>query len=394
MQHEQPASLPQADELSAEHCARVSDHIRAKIGDAGGKISFAEFMHEALYAPGLGYYNAGATKFGVGGDFITAPEISPIFGRILARQTAEVLSEIENGEILEFGAGSGKLAVDMLATLDELQVLPDSYKILEVSADLQEKQKRRIQDEIPQLAGRVQWVQGLPQDFRGVIIANEVLDALPVERFVRRESSVSQLCVSLESGSFVWTMRVAPDRLASAVATIEKEIGHALDIGYTSEISLAAPLWIEALAGCLKHGVAFLLDYGVSQREYYATDRTDGWLRCHFRHHAHSNPLLYAGIQDLTAWVDFSSIAGAAVASGLDLLGYQTQSQFLMGGGLEIEMQGFTELPLVEQLELSGQIKTLTLPGEMGENFKCIALGRGVNATPSTFHFADRTQTL
>jgi SAM-dependent MidA family methyltransferase len=175
---------------------------------------------------------------------------------------------------------------------------------------------------------------------------------------------------------------------------VEKEIGHKLDTGYTSEISLAAPLWIEALANCLKHGAAFLFDYGVSQREYFATDRVDGWLRCHFRHHAHSNPLLYAGIQDLTAWVDFSSIAGAAVASGLDLLGYQTQSQFLMGGGLESEMRGFAELPFVEQLELSGQIKTLTLPGEMGENFKCIALGRGMTATPSTFNFADRTQTL
>jgi SAM-dependent MidA family methyltransferase len=394
MQHEQPASLPHPDELSAEHCARVSDHIRVKIENAGGKISFAEFMHEALYAPGLGYYNAGATKFGADGDFITAPEISSVFGRVLARQTAEVLSEIDNGEILEFGAGSGKLVVDMLATLEELQVLPESYKILEVSADLQEKQKRRIQAEIPQLADRVQWLSGLPQGFRGVIVANEVLDALPIERFVRRESSVSQLCVSLASGSFAWTEREAPDQLALAVATIEKEIGHALDIGYTSEISLAAPLWIEALAGSLEHGVAFLFDYGVSQREYFATDRADGWLRCHFRHHAHSDPLLYAGIQDLTAWVDFSSIAGAAVASGLDLLGYQTQSQFLMGGGLEIEMQGFTELPLAQQLELSGQIKTLTLPGEMGENFKCIALGRGINAAPSTFHFADRTQTL
>lgn len=394
MQHEQPASLPQADELSAEHCVRVSEHIRAKIENAGGKISFAEFMHEALYAPGLGYYNAGSTKFGADGDFITAPEISSVFGRILARQTAEVLSEIDDGEILEFGAGSGKLAVDMLVTLEELHALPKAYKILEVSADLQERQKRRIQTEIPQLADRVQWLSDLPQDFRGVIVANEVLDALPVERFVRRESSVSQLCVSLESGSFVWAEREAPDRLASAVAAIEEEIGHALETGYTSEISLAAPLWIEALANCLQHGAAFLFDYGVSQREYFATDRVDGWLRCHFRHHAHSNPLLYAGIQDLTAWVDFSSIAGAAVASGLDLLGYQTQSQFLLGGGLEIEMQGFTELPLLEQLKLSGQIKTLTLPGEMGENFKCIALGRGMTTTPSTFNFADRTQTL
>lgn len=394
MQHEQPAALPRPDELSAQHCARVYDHIRKKIEGAGGKISFAEFMQEALYAPGLGYYAAGATKFGAEGDFITAPEISSVFGRILARQSAEVLSEIENGEILEFGAGSGKLAVDMLTALDELGALPDSYQILEVSADLQDRQQRRMQAEIPQLAGRVQWISDLPQDFDGVMVANEVLDAFPVERFVRRDSSVLQLCVSLQAGSLVWTERAAPDRLASAVADIEAEIGRTLDDGFTSEVSLAAPQWINALASSLRRGAVFLFDYGVSQREYYATDRTDGWLRCHFRHHAHSNPLIYPGIQDLTAWVDFSSIAGAAVSNGFDLLGYQTQSEFLMGGGLEIEMQGFAELSLTEQIALSGQIKTLTLPGEMGEHFKCIAFGRGLTDTPSTFHFADRTRTL
>ncbi len=394
MQHEQPASLPQPDELSAKHCARVSDHIRARIDAAGGQISFAQFMQEALYAPGLGYYTAGATKFGVDGDFITAPEISSVFGRVLARQSAEVLGEIEGGEILEFGAGSGKLAVDMLTALEELGALPDSYQILEVSADLQERQKQRMQAQIPQLADRVQWISDLPRDFEGVIIANEVLDALPVERFVRRGSGVSQLCVSLEAERFVWTERAAPELLESAVIAIEAEIGRTLENGYTSEVSLAAPRWIDALANSLRRGAVFLFDYGVSQREYYATDRTEGWLRCHFRHHAHNNALIYAGIQDLTAWVDFSSIAGAAVSNGFDLLGYQTQSQFLMGGGLEIEMQGFTELPLPRQLELSGQIKTLTLPGEMGENFKCIALGRGAMDTPSTFHLADRTQVL
>jgi SAM-dependent MidA family methyltransferase len=301
---------------------------------------------------------------------------------------------MDGGQILEIGAGSGKLAVDMLTALEELGTLPDSYQILEVSADLQERQKRHIQAEIPQLADRVRWISDLPQNFEGVIVANEVLDALPVERFARRESGVVQLCVSLDAERFVWTERAAPDRLASAVAEIEANIGRTLEDGYTSEVSLAAPQWIDALANCLRRGAVFLFDYGVSQREYYATDRIEGWLRCHFRHHAHSNPLIYPGIQDLTAWVDFSSIAGAAVANGFDLLGYQTQSQFLMGGGLEIEMQGFEELALSRQVELSGQVKTLTLPGEMGENFKCIALGRGVIDTPSMFHFADRTQTL
>ncbi len=394
MQYEQPASLPEPDDLSAQHSATVSDYLRARINSAGGQISFAEFMHEALYAPGLGYYSAGLTKFGAGGDFITAPEVSSVFGRVLARQCAEILSDIEDGEILEVGAGSGKLALDMLKAMDELDALPAIYNILEVSPDLQDRQEKRIENELPQLSNRVRWLRELPGNFDGIVVANELLDALPVERFVKRASGVYQQCVSLDGGEFVWAEKEAPDRLASVVAAIESELGNALLEGYTSEVSLAAPSWIADLARSLRHGAAFVFDYGVSRREYYARDRTDGWLRCHFRHHAHNNPLILPGIQDLTAWVDFTAIASAALAGGLDILGYQTQSHFLMGGGLEIEMQGFAELPVAKQLELSGQIKTLTLPGEMGENFKCMALGRGEIVTPSAFHFADRTQTL
>jgi len=394
MQYEQPTSLPQPDEVSARHSATVSAHIRKKIEAAGGNISFAEFMHEALYAPGLGYYSAGSRKFGADGDFVTAPEVSSVFGRVLARQSAEVLWQIENGEVLEIGAGSGKLAVDILCACEELNALPPAYNILEVSAELQERQQRRLREELPHLLDRVRWLSDLPAEFSGVIIANEVLDALPVERFVRRESGPMQLCVSLQDGRFVWTETKAPDRLVSAVSGIEADTARTLPLAYTSEVSLAAPLWISDLARSLKHGAIFLFDYGVSRREYYAAERTDGWLRCHFRHHAHDNALIYPGIQDLTTWIDFSGIAAAAVSNGLDILGYQTQSQFLMGGGLELEMRDFMELPPVKQLELSSQIKTLTLPGEMGENFKCMALGRGEIDSPSAFHFADRTQTL
>jgi SAM-dependent MidA family methyltransferase len=394
MQYEQPASLPEPDELSAEHSARVREHLRKKIADAGGHISFAEFMHEALYAPGLGYYSAGSAKFGADGDFVTAPEVSPVFGRVLARQCAEVLGKIESGEVLEIGAGSGRLAVDMLSALDELNALPAAYRILEVSPDLVDRQKKRLREELPQLVDRIQWLSDLPKTFSGVIVANEVLDALPVERFVRRASGVFQLCVATDDKAFTWLEIEAPDPLAVSVRAIEADIGQVLPDGYTSEVSMAAVPWIAGLAGCFNCGAAFLFDYGISRREYYAPDRTDGWLRCHFRHHAHSNPLINPGIQDLTAWVDFSSIAGAASDAGLDILGYQTQSQFLMGGGLEIEMQGFRDLSIAKQIELSGQIKTLTLPGEMGENFKCMALGSGDIAAPSAFNFADRTQTL
>ena len=394
MQYEQSASLPKPDEPSAEHSARVRDYLHKKIANAGGNLSFVEFMHEALYAPGLGYYNAGSTKFGAEGDFVTAPEISPVFGRVLARQCAEVLANIEYGEVLEIGAGSGRLAVDMLRAFERLNALPAAYHILEVSPDLAARQQKRLHEEVPHLVGRVQWLSDLPARFSGVIVANEVLDALPIERFVRRASGVFQLCVKTDDEEFGWSEIEAPERLEAAVLAIEADIGQIFPDGYTSEVSLAASSWITDLAGCLNHGALFLFDYGVSRREYYAPDRADGWLRCHFRHHAHSNPLIHPGIQDLTAWIDFSLIAGAACEAGLDILGFQTQSQFLMGGGLEIEMQGFRDLPLAEQLKLSGQIKTLTLPGEMGENFKCIALGCGDIDTPTAFNFADRTQTL
>ena len=394
MQYEPTATLPGPDKLSAEHSTRVHAHILQQIEESGGQLSFAEFMHEALYAPGLGYYSAGSTKFGADGDFITAPEISPVFGRVLARQCAEVLADIEGGEIIEFGAGSGKLAVDLLSALDKLNALPTTYGILEVSPELAERQKKRLKEELPHLLDQVQWLSDLPRDFNGVIVANEVLDALPIERFVRRASGVYQLCVSTDCGELVWTETIAPARLAAAVASIEADIGQALPEGFTSEVSLANTSWIADLAGCVQRGAVFLFDYGISRREYYALDRAEGWLRCHFRHHAHNDPLIYPGIQDITTWVDFSSIGHAAVEAGLDILGYQTQSQFLMGGGLEIEMRGFIDLPVARQLELSGQIKTLTLPGEMGENFKCMAVGRGDIVTPSAFHFADRTQTL
>lgn len=394
MQYTQPASLPKPDEISATHSARVAAHLREKIEAAGGKISFAEFMQEALYAPGLGYYSAGATKFGGAGDFITAPEVSSVFGRVLARQCAEVLIGIKDGAVLEAGAGSGKLALDMLTTFEEMDALPSTYNILEVSADLADRQKRQLQDRFPRLVGRIHWLSELPENFDGVIVANEVIDALPVERFVKRKAEVVQLCVSVSDGGFVWSEAPAPHQLSEFVAGIEADLGRTLEDGYVSEVSLAAPKWVADLARSLRQGAMFLFDYGTSRREYYAPERADGWLRCHYRHHAHNNPLIYLGIQDLSAWVDFSLLAGSAVKNGLEILGYQTQSQFLMGGGLTIEMAGFSELPIAKQLALSGQIKTLTLPGEMGENFKCIALGRGVISVPSAFQFADRTQTL
>jgi SAM-dependent MidA family methyltransferase len=394
MQQDKRPALPQPDTLSARHSERVADFIRARIADSGGSLSFAEFMQHALYAPGLGYYAAGSRKFGAEGDFVTAPEVSPVFGRVLARQCAEVLEKVNKGVILEYGAGTGKLARDILETLARLDALPERYEILEVSADLQERQVQYLSAEIPDLVSRVSWLEMPPANRTGVIVANEVLDALPVERFLRSDKGIKQLRVVADGDTFGFIEAPAPDILSTAVLAIEDELGEMLPAGFVSEISLGLPGWISDLAASLTNGVAFLFDYGITRREYYASNRSGGWLRCHFRHHAHNDPLILTGIQDLTAWVDFSAVAQAALNSGLDVAGYSAQAQFLIGGGLDAEMQGFTSIPLASQLELSAQIKTLTLPGEMGEHFKCMALQRGNFATPSAFSMADRTHTL
>jgi SAM-dependent MidA family methyltransferase len=394
MQQDLPPSLPTPDADSAAHSERTAACIRDHIVAAGGSISFAEFMHHALYAPGLGYYTAGTTKFGEEGDFITAPEVSAVFGRVLARQCAEVLDHFESGSILEYGAGSGKLAVDMLEALAELGALPSSYLILEVSPDLREREQVFIHERIPELADRVAWIDSVPDSHRGVIVANEVLDSMPVERFVRRDEGVMQLRVAAKNGAFEFVEVPAPENLSLAVASIERYLGDRLPDGYASEVCLAIPPWIGGMAASLREGVAFLFDYGVSRREYYARERDTGWLRCHFRHRAHNNPLILPGIQDLTAWVDFTSVARAAAAQGFDVAGYAPQAQFLMGGGLEAEMRDFEKLDTAEQLALSQEVKKLTLPGEMGERFKCIALRKGSIETPSAFSLADRTHTL
>jgi SAM-dependent MidA family methyltransferase len=252
MQHEYAVSLPQPDAISAAHSERCAGYIRARIHDAGGSISFAEFMHYALYAPGLGYYAAGARKFGDAGDFVTAPEISPLFGRVVARQSAGVLRSVPGGSLLEFGAGSGRLALEVLRTLDELDALPVEYRIMEVSADLRERQQRLLHEELPGLAERICWLDRMPDAHRGVVLANEVLDALPVERFIRRKDGVHQLRVADEAGKFVFVDEPAPGVLASAVEAIEADVGARFPDAYVSEVSLAAPAWLRDVAQVLE----------------------------------------------------------------------------------------------------------------------------------------------
>ena len=387
-------NLPEPDDRSDAHSRLVADHIRAAIEQAGGSISFAEYMQLALYAPGLGYYNAGATKLGAAGDFVTAPEISSIFGRVLARQCAFVLEQLDKGQVFEPGAGTGALAVSMLGKLDELGALPERYLILEVSADLRERQEARIRQECPQHLDRVEWVTGMPARFTGVVVANEVLDAIPVERFRIQGDDVMQARVGVDGRNFAWRYEKSPASLARSVREIESDIGYPLADGYESEVSPGVVNWVSDLSNAVHEGVVLLVDYGVSRREYYAPERGQGWLRCHFRHHAHNDPLILPGIQDLTSWVDFSAVAAAASTAGLNIAGYVTQAQLLMNGGLEEELGDFLSLPVAEQVKLSGQVKILTLPTEMGENFKCMGLARGDVQPPPAFSGTDRAHSL
>ncbi|HET6630096.1 MAG TPA: SAM-dependent methyltransferase [Woeseiaceae bacterium] len=389
-----PDELPAPDADSLRHTERTAARIRQAIAAAGGSVSFAEYMQLALYAPGLGYYSAGSTKFGDAGDFVTAPEISPLFGRVLARQCAGVLEEVEQPAVLELGAGSGVLAEQVLSTLEAQGEAPERYLILEVSPDLRERQEQRLRDTEPALATKIEWVTDLPEHFDGVVIANEVADALPVERFRIAEGEVLQCRVATDGEGFAWTSAPAPAFLEQAVREIEGSLGTPLPDGYESEVSAGLPAWVADVAGCLGKGLVFLFDYGVSRREYYAPDRSGGWLRCHFRHRAHDDPLVYPGIQDITAWVDFTAVAEAAVNAGMDIAGFVSQAHFLVHGGLEQEFAAAVPSSTAGQAELSRQVGRLTLPGEMGERFKCIGLSRGEIERPPALAAADRAHTL
>ena len=387
-------NLPPADAASLQHSRRVTEMMRQEIAGSGGSISFAEYMHHALYAPKLGYYAAGSVKFGAAGDFVTAPEVSPLFAFVLARQCAEILQQLDGGDVLELGAGSGILAAGLLCKLEQLGELPDRYLILEISADLRQRQQRLLQEQAPLLADKVEWLTSLPQDFCGVIVANEVADALPVERFAIADDQVLQQRVTVQDDGFGWCSAAAPALLRDAVREIEDDIGEPLPAGYKSEVSLAMPAWIGDIADCLRHGCAFIFDYGVSRREYYAMDRNDGWLRCHFRHFAHSDPLILTGIQDLTTWVDFTAVAAAAAGRSLEVDGFLTQADFLISGGMQEELTDFTDMSERQQIQLSRELKLLTLPSEMGESFKCLGLSRGKLQKASAFSGADRAHRL
>lgn len=369
------STLPPLSPDEAEHSAKTAAAVRRRIHEAGGWIDFETFMDLALYAPALGYYRAGGVKLGDAGDFTTAPEVSDLYGRCIARQCAEALAQI-GGDIVEFGAGSGRMAATVLLALDELGAPPERYAIVEVSPELLARQRERIEGLPRALRERVVWLDRWPAEpMRGVILANEVLDALPCQRFALRGGDLRALGVEVAStGELREAERPAQPRLATACEAALGRLPRPLPDDYVSEINLRVAPWIHAVASGLTRGVALLIDYGLPRSHLYHPDRTRGTLRCHFKHRAHDDPLINVGVQDITAWVDFTSVAEAAIDAGLDVLGFATQAAFLLGTGISELLERPSEP--YERIQAAGEARRLLLPGEMGEAFKVMALGR------------------
>lgn len=380
-------ALPEPTPDAREHSDRVAAHIREQIAASGGWISFARYMELALYAPGLGYYSAGAKKLGKAGDFVTAPEISPLYGQTLARQVKQVL---ESGfdEVLEVGAGSGALAATLLEELERAGRVPRGYLILELSADLRERSRDTLAARVPHLLERVAWLNRLPPSFSGVVLGNEVLDAMPVTMVRIQNGKIEEGGVGVRSGRLDWSWRVASGEPLAAARALK------LPDGFRTEIQLAARGFLRSLAGVLEKGVAFFVDYGFPEKEYYHPQRKDGTLMCHYRHHAHADPFWLPGLQDITSHVDFSAIARAAREGGLEVLGYTGQAQFLVNCGITDVMSRTPPEDAGEFLPLANQANRLMSPAEMGELFKVIALGRGISEPLIGFREGDRKRSL
>jgi SAM-dependent MidA family methyltransferase len=379
--------LPEPSNDARRHSARLSEAIRQDIDNAGGWIGFARFMELALYAPGLGYYVAGAAKLGGEGDFVTAPEVSPLFGRTLARQVEQLL-EGSAGRVLELGAGSGTMAADVLGELQKVDRLPQRYLILETSPQLVERQQHTLQERHPALKERIEWISALPKNFEGVVIANEVLDALPVHLVAWRQDGLHERGVGWKDG-FVWLERpLPPGTLRSAAGAIGAQAD------YVSEISVVAPALVRSLSAALRKGALLLIDYGFGRREYYHPQRSLGTLMCHYRHRAHDDPFFLPGLQDLTAHVDFTAVAEAGIDAGLKLLGYTTQAQFLVNSGITQLLEQHSAGAATARFALTAGVQKLLSPAEMGELFKVIALGRGIDGPLIGFASGDKSRLL
>ena len=382
--------VPDSEALA--HSQRLSHYLQDIIAEQGS-IPFSRFMHEALYAPGLGYYSAGARKFGAAGDFVTAPEISSLFAQCVATQARQVLLEVA-GDILELGAGSGVLAANVLEALAAENCLPEHYFILEPSADLRDRQRYQLNERQPELLERVIWLDEPPADLCGFVFGNEVVDAFPVERFLIVRGDVKQLNVAFEDGNFCWRPIAPSAQLHDAVREIEKDLGFCFSDGYCSELNLLLQPWMAIMAGILKQGALVLLDYGYTRREYYMPERRTGSLRCYYRHRAHENPFLWPGLQDITSHVDFTALTAAAVDAGLELQGFTPQAQFLLATQLLIHAENSPADSVLERSKISRDIQQMTMPGTMGDSFSAIGFSRGIDPLLMGFSGVDRSYQL
>jgi SAM-dependent MidA family methyltransferase len=370
--------LPEPSDIAKRHSLQLQQLICEEI-DKKGPMPFEQYMAKALYTSGLGYYSAGATKFGSSGDFTTAPEISPLYGRALAKQYQQIAKEINHTKnkscILELGAGTGALALSILQELDHTNSLPEHYYILEVSADCKLRQQEHLQKNIPKIYHLVSWLDSLPATpIDGMIIANEVLDAMPVCKFQTTNEGIFEYYVTHNKQQLEWSLQ--PSHNKKLINKVD-QLDLPKDIDYCSEINFAIPGWVAGLNAALRHGVILLIDYGFPEKAYYHPQRSMGTLMCHYKHQAHDNPLIYCGIQDITAHVDFTAIAEAAADCELTIEGYTHQSAFLTSCGIHQCMQASTPL---QQARERQQVHLLTHPSEMGESFKVIALSRDLDS--------------
>jgi SAM-dependent MidA family methyltransferase len=380
------APAPDADALA--HSQRLLALIRAQISAAGGAIPFSRYMELVLYAPGLGYYSAGSLKFGAEGDFVTSPELGPTFAECVAHCAVQVFAQLGGeADFFEIGGGSGAFAEVALRQMQVYGALPARYRILEPSADLRERQRERLAAALPaELFARVEWLNGPPeQPWRGLLFANEVLDALPTPRFVLHESEVYEEYVALSAeGELIRVDQPADALLRAAVRHIEHDVGAPFAEGYRSEVLPQLPYWIQAVGGLLQDGAMLFVDYGYPRREFYLPERSDGTLVCHHRHTAHGDPFHLPGLQDITAFVDFTALAEAGVNAGFDLAGYCAQASFLINNGLPERLAAIEEIgDEVERHRRHNEVKRLTLPGEMGERFQVMGFQRGVDIGPA-----------
>ena len=384
-------ALPTPDPDASLHSRRLQAHIADAIADAGGWISFARFMELALYAPGLGYYSGGARKFGAAGDFVTAPELTPAFAQSLATQVAQIMA-VSARQILEVGAGSGRLAADLLAELAQRGATPERYLILELSGELRERQRQTIAATVPHLLARVHWLDALPTHLDGLVLANELLDAIPAHLVRWQDDTIAERGVSLGDDGFEWAERPATATVLARARALSGNV--TAGEGYLSEIGLAAAAWTASWAAILGRGALLLIDYGFPRREFYHPQRNEGTLMCHYRHHAHPDPFFLPGLQDITVHVDFTAIAEAGTEAGLDFLGYTNQATFLLNCGLTDVVARTPATDAARYLPLANAVHKLISPAEMGELFKVIALGRGIDEPLVGFTAGDQSSKL